>query len=165
MNEQLRRTALPIALAFCLLRCDGGLQPSVEQAAAGSFSGLITYHHWPPIDSLKNLRIVAFRQYPVPSIVSAVLQNLAAVYPPITDTALVPYYVDSLRYRFPLQATTYQLVVIAQQYGPNLYQDWRVVGEYDSASIAATPLSLTVPPNADLPDINIEVDFSRPLTP
>ena len=44
--------------------CDRGLVPTEPPPGPGALSGLITYAHWPPPDSLFDLRIVAFRDFP-----------------------------------------------------------------------------------------------------
>ena len=95
--------------AAALLGCDEGLGP--EPTPTGSFAGLLTYSHWPPADSLKDLRLVAVRTYPPANIVADALSGNAFVYPPIGDTSLVPFFVDSLRYIVTLPTGRYPYVV------------------------------------------------------
>lgn len=145
--------------------CDGGLSPTVTTVPFGFMSGTIRYQHWPPRDSLIDLRLVAFRGFPPGSIPNEVLAGTAVVYPSIGDTALIPFYVDSLRYVFSLPPGEYQYVVIAQQYGPDLYADWRAVGQYDLDSNLTVPSPVTISPSDTTLDININVDFTNPPPP
>lgn len=158
-----------VFLAFLLLSgCDKGLGPSATPATpipTGFMSGLIRYQHWPAIDSLHDLRLVAFRVFPPGNIVTEVLQGRASVYPPLGDTALVPFYVDSLRYHFSLPATRYEYVVVAQQYGSNAFTDWRAVGQFDLDSNFAVPSPVTIVADSMIEGININVDFSNPPPP
>jgi hypothetical protein len=152
-----------LGLAMVLLSgCDKGLVPTEPPPGPGALSGLITYANWPPADSLFDLRIVAFRDFPPEGIVSSVLSGQAAVYPPIGDTALVPFFVDSLAYGFGLPSGRYAYLAVAQQYGPNLFSDWRPVGQYDLDTNLAVPTPIVVPPGDTLRNITIHVDFANP---
>jgi hypothetical protein len=125
-------------------------------------TGLITYRHWPQRDSLVDLRFVAFTEFPPQNIVSSVLNGVAVVYPPLGDTALIPFYVDSLRFDIPIRAGHYPYVVVAQQYDSIVTKDWRVVGQYDLDSNLTVPSAVDVPDGGVVSDINISVDFSNP---
>ena len=160
----MKRTLVRVAgLTIALLAgCDGGLVPTEPPPGPGALSGVITYVNWPPLDSLVDLRIVAFRAFPPEDIVRSVLSGQAAVYPPVQDTALVPFYIDSLRYGFSLPSGRYEYVAVAQQYGQNIFTDWRPVGQYDLDTNLAVPTPITVPPDDTLRNINIHVDFENP---
>jgi hypothetical protein len=157
------RRVIPVLLLFPLLSaCDEGLKPTPTYVPRGTVSGLITYHNWPPRDSLVDLRLVAFTQFPPLNIVSSVLNGVAVVYPSINDTALVPFYVDSLRYSFQTVAGHYAYLVVAQQFGADIMKDWRVVGQYDLDTNLAVPTAIDVPENGVVSAININVDFKNP---
>jgi hypothetical protein len=151
-------------LMLAVAGCDEGLKP-VPSVPTGGLSGLVSYHHWPPRDSLYDLRLVAFRTFPPRDIVGEVLQGNAFVYPGLGDSALVPFFVDSLRYSITLPAGEYAYLVIAQQYGPNLNKDWRPVGQYDLDTNRAAPSPVTVVPDSTITNINIDVDFENPPPP
>ncbi len=155
------RSALPlvIVLIVVLSSCNEGLAPRIETSG---ISGVIRYKNWPPLDSLRDLRLVAFKYFPPTNIVLDVLQGRAIVYPAIGDTALVPFYVDSLIYTAPLPAGRYEYVVIAQQYGPNILADWRPVGQYDLDSNYAVPSPVIVLEGTITRFIDINVDFRNP---
>ncbi|MER3523731.1 MAG: hypothetical protein C4326_06590 [Ignavibacteria bacterium] len=142
-----------------LTACNEGLAPRVEKSG---ISGTIRYKHWPPQDSLRDLRLVAFKRFPPSNIVGDILQGNAVVYPPIGDTALVPFYVDSLKYTAPLPPGKYEYVVIAQRYGPNIFTDWRPVGQYDLDTNYATPSPVVVLDGTLTRFVDINVDFRNP---
>jgi len=152
-----------LSLALALASgCDRGLIPTEPPPGPGALSGVVHYTSWPPLDSLFDLRIVAFRNFPPEGIVSSVLSGEAAVYPPVGDTALVPFFVDSLRYAFSLPSGRYEYLAVAQQYGPNLFTDWRPVGQYDLDTNLALPSPIAIPPGDTLREITIHVDFANP---
>lgn len=125
-------------------------------------SGVIRYQHWPPQDSLLDLRIVAFTVFPPSNIVNEVLLRRAIVYPPLEDTALVPFFVDSLAYIFSLPPNEYKYIVVAQQFGPTVTTDWRAVGQYDLDSNLSVPSPVTIVADDTTRDIDINVDFANP---
>ncbi|MEK9135918.1 MAG: hypothetical protein AAB393_02240 [Bacteroidota bacterium] len=168
MNHSLARFLVAVLLAAALGSCDKGLGPTVAPApsvASGYMSGLIRYQHWPPRDSLHDLRLVAFRVFPPTNIVNEVLLGRAFVYPPLGDTALVPFFVDSLRFKFSLPTGVYQYVVVAWQYGPGVTTDWRAVGQYDLDTNFVVPSPVTIIANDTTGSININVDFRNPPPP
>ncbi|HEX9655999.1 MAG TPA: hypothetical protein VGB89_03655 [Bacteroidota bacterium] len=151
-------------LTFFLLGCDKGIQPTQAGGGggAGTMTGLITYRNWPTIDSLHDLRIIAFRLFPPTNVVNEVLQGRAIVYPSLGDTSLVPFFVDSLRYSFTLASGTYQYVVIAQQFGPSVTTDWRPVGQFDLDSNLTQPSTVDIVAGEATAGIDILVDFANP---
>lgn len=161
------RAIIVAVLGLLLCSCDKGLSPSTSAPAVpvGFMSGMIRYQHWPPRDSLLDLRLVAFRVFPPTNIVNEVLLGRAVVYPPLGDSALVPFYVDSLRYKLFLPVGEYQYVAIAQQFGPAITTDWRAVGQYDLDSNLFIPSPVTIVENDTTHDINISVDFTNPPPP
>jgi hypothetical protein len=151
-----------------LLSCDKGLEPpsDLSSARSSAISGLITYKNWPSPDSLRDLRIVLFRNFPPGNIISEVLNGNAVVEPPLGDTALVPFYVDSLRFAFGLPSGVYEYVAVVQQYGPSVYNNWRPVGQYDLDSNLSVPTPVAVPDGDTLHNVDIAVDFiHRPPMP
>jgi len=150
-------------IAFFTMSCDHGLAPlPVEpEAVKAGFGGVIRYiGKWPPPDSLKDLRLVAFLNFPPQDIVSEVISGKAKVYPPLGESSL-PFNVDSTRYEFFVDPGTYQYIAVAQQYGPNVFADWKAVGMYHTTSEPNQPASVTVPPNVFVTGIDIMVDFDH----
>lgn len=150
------------SMAFVLLTggcSDHGLEPAPP--IDPGFGGIIYYARWPPLDSLKDLRLVAFKDFPPTNIVGDVLSGRAYVFPRIGEPHL-PFYVDSTAYEFHVPSGRYAYVAVAQQFGDSLFKDWRAVGQYDLDTIAATPSPLEVGDNTFIPGVNIVVDFRNP---
>lgn len=113
------------------------------------------------MDNVIDLRFVAFKSRPTQNIVAEVIAGRARY----TET-LQPYGADSIAYTLllaPLAPGNYEYVAVAQQFGPNLLADWRVVGLYHGSEPPGTPAAVFVPANTIVHDINIHVDFSNPL--
>jgi hypothetical protein len=153
-------------LALLVPGCDKGLGPVGQQSTTelpGSFSGVITFQNWGALDSLYDLRLVAFRRFPPPDIIDEVLDGKAVVHPPlVTGGALTGRGTDSLSYKVSLAAGTYPYVVVALQFGPDLFNDWRPAGQYDLDTNLTVPSSVLVQSGQEAPNINIVVDFENP---
>jgi hypothetical protein len=165
-----------IFLVLCALfpGCDRGLGPITEETG---FRGIITYKNWPRSDSLFGLRVVAFEQYPADStgIMLALLGGHAAVYPHVTTgvvpsmtilgyTASDPVHADTIHYVFTKEGTllkegTYNYVVLAWQYGPNVFADWAPIGVYTAKPGTFEPAPVFVQERRMRDDINIIADF------
>ncbi len=168
------RLAVFLSLCLCascgliLSSCNRGLAPvQASSAVQPGFGGTIRFvSAWPPVDSVQDLRVVAFDNYPPTNIFGEVTSGQAKVYPAIGSTGLSKF-VDSLSYKFDLDsAETFQYVVVAMQYGSNPLQDWKVVGAYGYSHGQGSPQPVTVPPNSFVNGIDIEVDFQNtPPTP
>jgi len=157
-----------LALAIVIAGCNQGLTPEsgAEAPTDGVLAGMITYRNWPPVDSLFDLRLVAFRDFPPGNILGAVLNGRAIVYPPLGDTSLVPFLVDSLAFQFSLPAGEYKYLAVVHQFGRNLFADWRAVGQYDTDSDPLIPTPILIPAGGRLTGIVIPVDFiNRPPPP
>lgn len=142
--------------------CDQGLAP--EPPPQYGIAGNIYFKNWPPPDSVLDLRLVAFKNYPSGDIVSEVLQGKAR----FTST-LGPYGADTISYLLllsPLPPGIYEYIAVAQQFGSNLFRDWRPVGVYrNNTGDMTRPGSLFVPANQIVQGIDIKVDFRNPPQP
>lgn len=147
-----------------LLHCDHGLSPSRTPAITG-VQGVITYEdNWPPPDSLKQLRLIAFKKFPPQNIIVEVLTGEAIVYPPI-DSSSLRYYVDREEYFLKLPPDTFEYLVVAQQFGDDIFDDWRAVGQYDTDE-DSLPTPIILKKDTLLQNINIHVDFENlPIQP
>lgn len=151
-------SALPAGLLFIILLagCDHGLSPN-DAAEEPGFGGTITLlSSWPPADSVKDLRVVAFRNYPPQNLVLEITQG-TAVY---TDTTLLPL---RARIAYAIRKSTvtgpFQYIVVAQQYGNNIFSDWRVVGVFSLVNDKTRPGAIDIPQGRFLTGIDIPVDF------
>jgi len=154
-----------ISVLLCfLIGCDEGLAPPVTQQppTAGSFSGVVTFTNWQAVDSLYDLRVVAFRMFPVSDVIDEVLEGRAVVYPPLGAGALTMRGEDSLFYSITLQPGIYPYVAVAHQFGPDLFADWRPVGQYDLDTNLTVPSTVEVVAGTNTANINIHVDFENP---
>jgi hypothetical protein len=163
--QQRERSTVIVFLIFfsCISgwKCDEGLAPaSISQPPPYGIRGTIYFRHWPPSDSIKDLRLAALKNYPVSDIIAEVLQGRARY----TDQ-LQPYGADSLDYTLtlsPLSTGLFPYIAVAMQFGPNIQHDWRVVGVYYANGDTTVPGSVVVPPDSIVPGINIHVDFLNP---
>ena len=133
-----------------------GLSPNDASADPG-FGGIITFiSALPPSDSLKDLRVVAFRNYPPQNIILDVTSG-KAVY---TDSTIAQTSV-TVRYQIQNSNTIgmFKYIVVVQQYGTNIFTDWRVVGVYSKINDKTVPGSIEISGNSFLDHIDIPVDF------
>ncbi len=137
--------------------CDHGLSPTAEITG---ITGSISYLNWPPPDSLFDLRLVVFKNYPPDSIFLEVLTGNAIVYPGLGSPGL-PVNVEMTVFEMGLDPGEYEYVVVAQQFGPNVKADWRAVGQYDTILSDSLPTAITISQGKLLKEINILVDFNH----
>lgn len=157
--RSMRRPAslLAVILLFgMLIGCeDHGLAPATQSDTPG-FSGLIRVRStWPPQDSVRDLRIAAFRNYPPKDILSEVLSGTAVF------SEELPYGVDSVSYRVQAEALngSFAYVVVAQNYGPDPFKEWRAVGVYTVTGDFTKPSPIDLGEGRFLRGIDVEVDF------
>ena len=147
---------LILVIAAGLSACeDHGLQPISESATPG-FSGVIRIRSvWPPADSVRDLRIAAFRRYPPQDILTEVVSGTAVF------SEELPYGVDSIPYRVQSEAMNgvYGYVVVAQNYGPDPFQQWKAVGVYTLSGDVTVPSGIDLGTGRFLRGIDVEVDF------
>ena len=146
-------------LCLCILDvfCGNGLEPvdSAQQTLTG-FSGRITcLSTWPPSDSILTLRVVAVRRYPPTNI----LEEFSAGRLEFSE----PLQLNVPEQSFVIQKDTlrgaFEYIAIAQQYGSNIFENWRVVGVYSKTGNPSSPSPLVLEKGRILQDINISIDF------
>ncbi len=142
--------------------CVTGLSPLNEPSG---FRGVVRFKNWPPPDSVRELRIVAFEKLPkdTTNIFAALIDGKAAVYPEIERR--LPIHVDSIEYEFTtksgfnLKVTNYEYVIVAWQYGPFIFTDWLPAGVYALRPNSFEPAPVRVLLHRIIPNVDIEVDF------
>ncbi|MCS6965945.1 MAG: hypothetical protein NZ473_04170 [Candidatus Kapabacteria bacterium] len=142
-----------LLLASVLSGCSGGLDPTVLPTEA-IIRGTVRFQGtWPPVDSLRDLRVVAFQHYPPRNVFNEVISGRAIF------SERLPFRVELVQYQLVVAQppVVFRYIVVAQQYGPDLFQHWRVVGVY--ARNATQPDSLWVEPGGIYPSVDITVDF------
>lgn len=158
--------SMPVILVLLFTpACNTGLTPVNEPSG---FKGVIRFVNWPPADSVREIRLVAFEQYPTDSanILATLIAGRAAVYPPLERR--MPLFVDSIEYEFTtgnglnLQVRNYEYIILAQQYGPNVLTDWRPAGVYTTRPNSFEPAPLRILLHRVAYPIDINVDFNNP---
>jgi hypothetical protein len=140
--------------------CNEGISPVEEQTIteAHGIKGTIHFTNWPPSDSIVDLRLVAFLNYPPIDIYTEVLQGRAKY----SEKLLTA--VDSLSYTLilnPLPADTIRCIAIGQQFGPNIQTDWILVGVYYIPGDSSAPGKVFIPSDSIVANINISVNFQK----
>jgi len=155
----MHRTGIGILFVLVLMyfvSCDQGLSPVSVSVPPSGISGFVYFSHWPPADSVVDLRLAALRNPPSSNLINEVLQGKAKF-----TSSLSPYGADSIAYTLILTPGKYVYVGVAQQFGPNIEQDWRVVGVYHALGESVNPDSVIVPADSIVNGINVYVDFNN----
>ena len=152
-----------VVILFLFFSCNHGLTPVEENPGdLTGISGTIFYSSWSAADSIYNLRLVVFKNYPPANILTEVLTGQAIVYPALDQEGL-SHPVTSTEYQLELAPGSYAYVVVAQQFGPNVQRDWRAVGQFDTTVSDSLPTAITIGEGELLKNIDINVDFTKLL--
>lgn len=111
-----------------MVNCEGGLEPPiVEPNPTGVITGVVTYSgEWPPADSLEDLRFVPLKSVPQTA------QDIFADIQNLVFSEQLDYFVERDTFTVTdVSNGVYVYNAVAQQYGPNLFADWRPVGVYE----------------------------------
>ncbi|NOY05787.1 MAG: hypothetical protein GXO82_04010 [Chlorobi bacterium] len=135
--------------------CDGGLSPDLASIDPGFSGTLRIVSDFPPADSLRDLRVVAFKVYPPKDIVFEVISGRAVFSESLkAESDIIPYIVQQ-----PGIEGIYPYVVVARQYGPDVMNDWHVVGVYTKTNDPKKPDGIVIEPNKVTEGIDINIDF------
>jgi hypothetical protein len=149
-----RKVGIVFFLLWALSACDHGLEP--PPATKPGFGGRITYTgKWPPADSIYLLAVVAFKTFPPTNIVADILSGNA-----VYDTSLARN-VEFQDYQILTDPAKFDYVVVAQQYGPDIFSQWRVVGVYSDDPERVQPKAVDVPSETFVDHVDISVDFDH----
>lgn len=152
---------IPLILILILIMsngCNHGLQPVSNESELSNITGTITYTQWSSAGTIEDLRLIVFKNYPPENIQAEVLSGNAIVHPPIGEPGL-PQQVDTTIYLFNIDPGMYEYIVVAQRYGPDAFNDWLAVGQYDTLSGDDFPTCVTIVAGKLLEEINIKVNF------
>jgi hypothetical protein len=112
------------------------------------------------------LKLVIFQNFPPDNIFNDVFINETAFTFPVELAEGLPINVDSTHYTLELETGTYNYLSIAQQYGTDVFNDWRSVGQFNTTPGDSFPDAVTVIQDSLLTNINIFVDFNNlPIQP
>jgi len=143
-----------------VIGCDEGIAPVEVKPVteAHGIQGTLYFTNWPPTDSIVDLRLVAFMNYPPQDIYTEVIQGRAKY------SDALPLAVDSSTYTLilnPLPADSIRCIAVGLQFGPNIQTDWRMVGLYYNPGDSALPGRIFIPADSIVTGINISVDFQK----
>jgi hypothetical protein len=142
--------------------CDHGLAPPEDNTPKKptGISGTLYFKNWPLPDSLFNIKLVAFRDYPPGDLMNEVISGNARTLP--TDlTASLPFNIDSLEYELILQPGVFSYITVAHQWGENIFEDWQAVGQYDLTPQDSLPTAVPIIADSIISGIDIYVDFDN----
>lgn len=132
---------------------DNGLSPLRQRPG---FGGTITVNPpWSPPDSLFDLRVIAFPNYPPDDILTEIAAGTALISEPLE------FNVNTQSYLISAEGIsgTFQYVVVAQQYGESILENWRAVGVFTLTNDWTVPSAITLNGSTYLPNIDITIDF------
>lgn len=139
--------------------CDGGLDP--DSVVEPGFGGTITYiSRIPPPDSLKDLRIVAVPYYPVDTLFQPlIIKVIEGIIPFSADIRSGADSGKTVTYEMFLKPKTYYYIAIVQQYGIDVFSQWKVVSVFQQSPSDPTPRIITVEDGKFTKNIHFTVDF------
>lgn len=149
------KIVLLIFISFYIIACDGGLNPEIERNAY--IHGKIVFKSprdkFPPKDSLKDLRVVCFKNYPPSNIIEDVLTGKAY----FTENSL-SYDQDTVPFQIKIAdpPTELKYIVAAQNYGTLL--QWRAIGVYHINQDSITSINVQT---GEKYEIEIQVDWEK----
>jgi hypothetical protein len=152
------RVLLISLISMFFIGCNGGLDPTQTQTTVGHIKGVIHYTNgkdlWPSADSVKDIRVVAFKNYPPIGILEEVLGGTA-----FYTMESLPFFVDSANFDIEIAEPpiTIKYLVVAQQFAGVM--DWRAIGVLNNSS-PSSPTEFTIN-FGETKYFNINVDFNN----
>ncbi|MCK9409949.1 MAG: hypothetical protein WCX28_06690 [Bacteriovoracaceae bacterium] len=155
-------TLLCSSVVFCILildGCDEGLNPN--NVSEPGFGGSITFvGSLPPADSLNDLRIVAVPYYPIDTLYQTlIIKVIEGVIPFSADIRSSVDSGKTVQYEMFLKPKIYYYVAIVQQYGQDVFSQWKVVSVYSVSPNDPSPKSLVIGDGKFTNNVNFTVDF------
>jgi hypothetical protein len=156
----LRFISFSVISLFFLISCDGGLSPN-PVIQKSYITGTIYYKNgasaWPPKDSVFEVRVIAFKNYPPGNILTEIINKNAYF---TMDTLRL--FVDSNKYKIevPEIPVTLKYIVAAIRYDSSILH-WKAIGVYTKTGDVNSPAQLDFPTPKSFENININVDFQN----
>ena len=146
--------------ALIMSSCDKGLDPTVVRLPS-ILKGQIIYvggkSAWPPDSTVKDIRVVAFRDYPPKNIFTEISAGKAY----FSNSLRKLVDSDSFSISITITPAIVNYLVVAQQFGDNVLTDWRPIGVYTITGDLNKPSQITVLDGVTLDGLNINVDFKN----
>jgi len=153
-------TLLFIVGAVFFAGCDSqGLNPN--NVNEPGFGGTISYvSNIPPADSLQDLRVVAVPYFPIDTLPQLLIEKIVqGIIPFSSDMRVTAVSGTTASYEFYLKPQTYYYIAVVQQYGADVFSQWRVVSIYGYSPSTPNPRSITVQDEQFTTGVNFVVDF------
>jgi hypothetical protein len=156
-----------ILFLWLVLACDKGMSPEEEEPEISGVSGTVYFINWPPPnspppDTVFDIRLIIFPDFPPADFADEILSGRAILFPGLNDEKLT-LPLDSLNYQIPLIPGTYEYFAVAHQFDSNLFNDWQVIGHYDTTPQDTLPTPLEITAGQMLRNINILANFDSIL--
>lgn len=139
--------------------CYHGIEPKDDTSVKQGISGTIFFKNWPDSSTLLDLRLIIFENYPPVDIFTEITNGRATVYPSLGSPENLPFFTDSTDFLVGLNTGVYEYIVVAQQFGTDILNDWRAVGQYDTTLFDSIPTSIEIVTESIYSNVNIFVDF------
>lgn len=122
-----------------------------------SFTGTI-----PPTDSLRDLRVVAVPYYPIDTVFQTlILKIIEGTIPFGENISSLAVSGTIVRYELLVKPQRYPYVAVVQQFGPDVFSQWKVVAVYGLNNSNPVPGSVLVEDGRLTNNINFDVDFHQ----
>ena len=162
--------AAAVVCACAFTQCTGGIDPA-DYAGSAIIKGKVRYvrgsgsQNFPSKDSLFDLRVVAFKMIPRDTNLVQTLANGEAFFSAsLVDSSFsaeIPFSFEVPQSQIADSSVMLQYIAVGQQYGANVFSDWRVVGLYSTGDSLFTPKSLRATPGLYIDTMTINVDFRK----
>ena len=125
------------------------------------FSGTISFEGAiPPADSLRDLRVVAVPYYPIDTVFQTIiLKIIEGTIPFGENISAKAVSGTSVRYEMQVKPQTYPYVAVVQQFGADVFSQWKVVSVFGLNKTGTVPGSVLVEDGKVTQNINFTVDF------
>lgn len=157
----MRQFSVLIFLALFLQNgCDEqGLNPN--NVVEPGFGGTISFvSKIPGADSLRDLRIVAVPYYPIDTLFQPlILKVIDGIIPFSEDIRLKADSGKTIQYEIFVKPQTYYYVAIVQQYGIDVFSQWKVVSVFGHTITNPNPAAISISDGKFTGNINFVVDF------
>ncbi len=158
-------------LCSILISCSGGINPA-DYSQRASINGSLHFVRGAgranyPVDSLYDLRVVAFRTQPKDTNLINEIGNGTAIFTPTLVDSLfsypaeISYSLEVPQNQLSNGSIEFRYIAVAQRYGPNILSDWRVIGLYSSDTLY-TPAILRIQSGVDHQHVDMDVDALKP---
>lgn len=138
-----------------LTSCQSGLNPEIQKNSKlmGKLIFTSERESFPPADSIKDMRVVAFKTYPPTNVVADVLTGNAY----FTDQTL-DYSQDTVDFEITIPEPPVELKYIVAGYQYGTIMEWRVIGVYHQNNDSISSLNIDKGKNYE---IEIFVDWKN----